>query len=183
MSLACRKAKELGYPHNCGQRGFWPATLASMDPRRDIILADPRPRAQSARSSTGRGETSHKVRYYLEQRDPDFAEKMAEVLCVLSASEIFEAGRSPVLKKKLSDAMAIDFLRREARHKPSQRPPPTCRPSPAVCMRLTAWSMNINISGTIILLAGIEASGHRQGHVAGQGSPSQPRIHRIPQAS
>ena len=24
----------------------------------------------------------HKVRYYLEQRDPDFAEKRAEVLCV-----------------------------------------------------------------------------------------------------
>ena len=24
----------------------------------------------------------HRVRYYLEQRDPDFAEKMAEVLCV-----------------------------------------------------------------------------------------------------
>jgi hypothetical protein len=24
----------------------------------------------------------HKVRYYLEQRDPEFAEKMAEVLCV-----------------------------------------------------------------------------------------------------
>jgi hypothetical protein len=23
----------------------------------------------------------HKVRYYLEHRDPDFAEKMAEVLC------------------------------------------------------------------------------------------------------
>jgi hypothetical protein len=27
----------------------------------------------------------HKVRYYLEQRDPDFAEKMAEVLCVYLA--------------------------------------------------------------------------------------------------
>ena len=24
----------------------------------------------------------HKVRYYLEQRDPEFSEKMAEVLCV-----------------------------------------------------------------------------------------------------
>jgi hypothetical protein len=24
----------------------------------------------------------HKVRYYLERRDPEFAEKMAEVLCV-----------------------------------------------------------------------------------------------------
>jgi hypothetical protein len=28
----------------------------------------------------------HKVRYYLEQRDPDFAEKMAEVLCVYRCS-------------------------------------------------------------------------------------------------
>src|SRR5215470_14037561 len=28
----------------------------------------------------------HKVRYYLERRDPDFAEKMAEVLCVYRAS-------------------------------------------------------------------------------------------------
>ena len=26
----------------------------------------------------------HKVRYYLEQRDPEFAEKLAEVLCVLT---------------------------------------------------------------------------------------------------
>jgi hypothetical protein len=24
----------------------------------------------------------HKVRYYLERRDPEFAQKMAEVLCV-----------------------------------------------------------------------------------------------------
>jgi hypothetical protein len=24
----------------------------------------------------------HKVRYYLERRDPDFAEKMAQVVCV-----------------------------------------------------------------------------------------------------
>ena len=28
----------------------------------------------------------HKVHYYLERRDPDFAEKMAEVLCVIARS-------------------------------------------------------------------------------------------------
>jgi hypothetical protein len=31
----------------------------------------------------------HKVRYYLERRDPDFAEKMAEVLCVYRQVKIF----------------------------------------------------------------------------------------------
>jgi hypothetical protein len=31
----------------------------------------------------------HKVRYYLEQLDPDFAEKMAEVLCVYRQVSVF----------------------------------------------------------------------------------------------
>ena len=31
-----------------------------------------------------------KVRYYLEQRDPDFAEKMAEVLCVYRQVKILK---------------------------------------------------------------------------------------------
>jgi hypothetical protein len=30
--LSCRKAKELGYPHDCGPRGCSPATLASTVP-------------------------------------------------------------------------------------------------------------------------------------------------------
>ena len=32
----------------------------------------------------------HKVRYYLEQRDPDFAERMAEVLCVYRTVKILK---------------------------------------------------------------------------------------------
>ena len=48
-------------------------TCVPRQPRPGHSVQDPRP---------GRGETAHKVRYYLEQRDPDFAEKMAEVLCV-----------------------------------------------------------------------------------------------------
>jgi hypothetical protein len=65
------------------------------------IVDDPASRPSRSRARTGAGTCvprqsgaghgeildqdevkPHKVRYYLEQRDPDFAEKMAEVLCV-----------------------------------------------------------------------------------------------------
>ncbi len=41
----------------------------------------------------------HKVRYYLERRDPEFAEKMAEVLCVYREVKL--------LKKRTKSAVAI----------------------------------------------------------------------------
>ena len=44
----------------------------------------------------------HKVRYYLEQRDPDFAEKMAEVLCVYRQVQILKEAAA-VAKKKPSE--------------------------------------------------------------------------------
>jgi hypothetical protein len=50
----------------------------------------------------------HKVRYYLEQRDPDFAEKMAEVLCVYRQVKILkQAAAVSKAKKRPSDAVAI----------------------------------------------------------------------------
>ena len=54
----------------------------------------------------------HKVRYYLERRDTDFAKKMAEVLCVYRQVKILKKAAA-VSKKKPSDAVAI-VLRREA---------------------------------------------------------------------
>jgi hypothetical protein len=48
----------------------------------------------------------HKVRYYLEQRDPDFAEKMAEVLCVYRQVRILKE-TAATAKKKRNDAVAI----------------------------------------------------------------------------
>ena len=48
----------------------------------------------------------HKVRYYLEQRDPDFAEKMAEVLCVYREVKILKKAAA-VSKKTPGDAVAI----------------------------------------------------------------------------
>jgi len=48
----------------------------------------------------------HKVRYYLERRDPEFKEKMAEVLCIYREVKILKQ-TATASKKKPSDAVAI----------------------------------------------------------------------------
>ena len=81
-SLACRKAKELGYPHE-----LWTTRLLARHARE---LGPAEGHACLANLAQGtvckildqEEVKPHKVRYYLEQRDPEFAEKMAEVLCV-----------------------------------------------------------------------------------------------------
>jgi hypothetical protein len=82
VSLACQKAKDLGYPHE-----LWTTRLLASHIRKHAAAAG---HACLARISQGtvckilnRHEvTPHKVRYYLERRDPAFEQKMAEVLCV-----------------------------------------------------------------------------------------------------
>jgi hypothetical protein len=50
----------------------------------------------------------HKVRYYLEQRDPDFAEKMVEVLCIYRQVKILKQVAAAAKKKKEpSEVVAI----------------------------------------------------------------------------
>ena len=48
----------------------------------------------------------HKVRYYLERRDPQFKQKMAEVLCVYRQVRLIKA-TAAAAKQKPSDAVAI----------------------------------------------------------------------------
>ena len=48
----------------------------------------------------------HKVRYYLERRDPQFKQKMAEVLCVYREVKLIKE-KAAAAKQKPSDAIAI----------------------------------------------------------------------------
>jgi len=48
----------------------------------------------------------HKVRYYLERRDPEFKAKMAEVLCVYREVKIIKE-TAAAAQQKPSDAVAI----------------------------------------------------------------------------
>jgi hypothetical protein len=80
--LACRKAKELGYPHE-----LWTTRLLARHAREHGPAAGHLCLAKLAQGTlckilNQQEIKPHKVRYYLERRDPQFKRKMADVLCV-----------------------------------------------------------------------------------------------------
>src|SRR5580693_6298399 len=82
VALACQKAKELGYPHE-----LWTTRLLAAHARQHGPSAGHPSLAKLAQGTVckilaEREVKPHKVRYYLEQRDPEFEPKMAEILCV-----------------------------------------------------------------------------------------------------
>src|SRR5579863_9389919 len=82
VSLACQKAKDLGYPHE-----LWTTRLLARHVREHAAVAGHPCLGNVAQGTVckilGRHEVKpHKVRYYLERRDAAFETKMADVLCV-----------------------------------------------------------------------------------------------------
>jgi transposase len=82
VSLACQKAKELGYPHE-----LWTTRLLARHVREHAEAAGHPCMTKIVQGTVckilARHEVKpHKVRYYLERRDEAFEAKMAEVLCV-----------------------------------------------------------------------------------------------------
>ena len=82
VSLACQKAKDLGYPHE-----IWTTRLLARHIRENAVAAG-HPCLKRIVQGTvckilSTNEVKpHKVSYYLERRDAEFEAKMAEVLCV-----------------------------------------------------------------------------------------------------
>src|SRR6202034_4167475 len=91
---ACRKAKDLGYPHE-----LWTTRLLARHVREHAVAA-----GHSCLASVVQGTVCkilarddvkpHKVRYYLERRDPGFERKMAEVLCVYREVAVLRAAEA-----------------------------------------------------------------------------------------
>jgi transposase len=82
VSLACRKAKDLGYPHE-----LWTTRLLARHARNHAASAGHPCMARIVQGTVckilARHDVKpHKVRYYLERRDEAFEAKMADVLCV-----------------------------------------------------------------------------------------------------
>jgi transposase len=106
VNLACRKAKELGYPHE-----LWTTRLLARHAREHGPAEGHSCLANLAQGTLcnilNRQEVKpHKVRYYLERRDPQFKQKMAEVLCVYRQVRLIKA-TAAAAKQKPSDAVAI----------------------------------------------------------------------------
>jgi transposase len=95
VSLACRKAKDLGYPHE-----LWTTRLLARHARAHGPAAGHSCLARIVQGTVckilARQEVKpHKVRYYLERRDAAFEEKMAEVLCVYREVAVLRAADTP----------------------------------------------------------------------------------------
>src|SRR6201997_3193737 len=82
VALACQKPKELGYPHE-----LWTTRLLAAHARQHAPSAGHPSLGKLAQGTVCKilaehEVKPHKVRYYLEKRDPEFDPKMAEIPCV-----------------------------------------------------------------------------------------------------
>ena len=98
VSLACQKAKDVGYPHE-----LWTTRLLARHARERGPAAGHVCLARIAQGTVckilaDQEVKAHKVRYYLERRDPEFDTKMAEVLCVYQEVAILRAAEADAAK-------------------------------------------------------------------------------------
>lgn len=95
VSLACQKPKELGYPHE-----LWTIDLLVRHARGHCTEAGHPSLAGLAGGTVSKILNQnkirpHKVRYYLERRDPDFDQKMVQLLLVYEEVELQRKADEP----------------------------------------------------------------------------------------
>src|SRR6202043_3114059 len=154
VSLACRKAKELGYPHE-----LWTTRLLARHAREHGPAEGHGCLAKLVQGTVCKilneqEVKPHKVRYYLERRDPEFKAKMAEVLCVYREVKIIKE-TAAAAKQKPSDAVAIVSYDEKPGIQAIATTAPDLSPEPgrhATFARDHEYKRN----GTVSLLAGID---------------------------
>jgi transposase len=152
VSLACQKAKEFGYPHE-----VWTTRLLARHAREHGPAAGHHCLTKLAQGTVCKilnreAVKPHKVRYYLERRDPEFKEKMAEVLCVYREVAILKETADS--KKPNQEVAIISYdekpgVQAIANKGPDLPPKPGTHPS-------FARDHEYKRHGTVSLLAGID---------------------------
>jgi transposase len=157
--LACRKAKEFGYPHE-----LWTTRLLARHAR-EHGPAEGHPCLAKLVQGTlckilnGQEIKPHKVRYYLERRDPEFKSKMAEVLCVYREVKLIKE-TAAAAKQKPSDAVAIISYDEKPGIQAIANTAPDLPPEPGAHATF-ARDHEYKRYGTVSLLAGIDLlTGH-----------------------
>src|SRR6266849_3738096 len=90
---------------NCGRRGCWLA-MREHGPAEGHACFSKLVQGTVCKILNEQEVKPHKVRYYLERRDPEFKKKMAEVLCVYREVKIIKE-TAAAAKQKPGDAVAI----------------------------------------------------------------------------
>src|SRR5215470_15321390 len=154
VSLACRKAKELGYP-----RELWTTRLLARHAREHGPAEGHGCLAKLVQGTVCKilneqEVKPHKVRYYLERRDPEFKAKMAEVLCIYREVKIIKE-TAAAAKQKPSDAVAIVSYDEKPGIPAIATTAPDLSPEPGLHATF-ARDHEYKRNGTVSLLAGID---------------------------
>src|SRR6266851_1252578 len=153
VDLACRKAKDLGYPHE-----LWTTRLLARHARKREPAAGHKCLAHLVQGTVckilGQEEIKpHKVRYYLERRDAEFERKMAEVLCVYREVQVLK--RSAAKAKKSRKPVAIVSYDEKPGIQAIATTSPDLPPKPGMFATF-ARDHEYKRHGTVSLLAGID---------------------------
>jgi transposase len=149
VSLACQKAKALGYPHE-----LWTTRLLARHVREHAAVAG-HPCLQNVVQGTvckilARHDIKpHKVRYYLERRDEAFETKMAEVLCVYREVAVLRASQTVAPDVAIISYDEKPGIQAIGNTAPDLPPQPGSHPS-------FARDHEYKRHGTLSLLAGID---------------------------
>src|SRR5260221_4101744 len=153
VSLACDKAKEHGYPHE-----LWTTRLLARHAREHGPRAGHECLAHLVQGTVckllGQEEIKpHKVRYYLENRDAEFEQKMAEVLCVYREVQVLK--KAAAKSKKSPKPIAIVSCDEKPGIQAIATTAPDLPPEPGIHATF-ARDHEYKRHGTLSLLAGID---------------------------
>lgn len=154
VNLACRKAKELGYPHELWTTRLLARHAREHGPREGHVCLGKLAQGTLCIILNEQEIKPHKVRYYLERRDPDFKSRMAEVLCVYREVKIIKETAAKA-KQKPSDAVAIISYDEKPGIQAIATTAPDLPPEPG---RHATFARDYEYKrhGTVSLLAGID---------------------------
>ncbi len=153
-SLACRKAKELGYPHELWTTRLLARHAREHGPAEGHACFSKLVQGTVCKILNEQEVKPHKVRYYLERRDPEFKAKMAEVLCVYREVKIIKE-TAVAAKQKPCDAVAIVSYDEKPGIQAIATTAPDLPPEPGMHATF-ARDHEYKRHGTVSLLAGID---------------------------
>ena len=153
VDLACRKAKELGYPHELWTTRLLASHAREYGPAEGHACLANLAQGTVCKILDQEAVKPHKVRYYLERRDPDFEEKMAEVLHVYRQVKILK--KAAAASKKKPNKVAIISYDEKPGIQAIESVAPDLPPEPGVHATF-AREQEYKRHGTVSLLAGID---------------------------
>ena len=150
--LACRKAKDFGYPHELWTTRLLASHVREYGPAEGHACLANLAQGTVCKILAQEEVKPHKVRYYLERRDPNFAEKMADVLSVYREVKVLK--KAAAATKKPNDAVAIISYDEKPGIQAIATTAPDLPPVPGVHATF-AREFEYKRHGTVSLLAGI----------------------------